>query len=156
MWFSILQGSSLECQRSNCSVAERGSIWYHAWTSQGRRRCFSECWRLPPPTDSSDDSFLQVRFVQRALNDLAKCYILHYLSGLWYLGLMKILGSHGGKDGELKENGVDHVSVICLSSKWTGILQPTWWKKPVVSSTQTLLLKIAGIKGTYSWQQRGC
>lgn len=35
-----------------------------------------------PLADSSDDSFLQVRFVQIALNDLAKCYILHYLSGL--------------------------------------------------------------------------
>ena len=48
------------------------------------------------------------------------------LKMLWYLGLVKILGIQGGKDGELKENGVDlEVSVICLILKRRGILQPT-------------------------------
>ena len=39
-------------------------------------------------------------------------------SGLLFLGLVTILGSQGGRDGELKENGVDlDVSAICLNLK---------------------------------------
>ena len=67
------------------------------------------------------------------IDALSNVIILHYLRllivmlhlslslshlGLWYLGLVKIFGSQGGKDGKLKENGVDlEVSVICLNLK---------------------------------------
>ena len=68
-----------------------------------------------------------------ALNDLVKCYNSTLSAALdrhapgvtkfitvrpWYFGLVKILGSQGGQDGELKENGVDlEVSVICFNLK---------------------------------------
>ena len=76
-----------------------------------------------------------------ALNDTVKCYnstlsaVLDRHAPLvtkfitvrpWYLGLVKILGGQGGKDGELIENGVDlEVSVICLNLKRRGTLLPT-------------------------------